>query len=251
MSIGFWVATNMNGSGSRWLTPSTVTVDSSASSSSADCVRGVARLSSSNTTMLANTGPGRNVMPSTSSWPLGTIEPVMSPGRRSDVPWIRWKVPPTARARTWASSVLPTPGMSSIRRWPPAEQRGDAHFDDVVFAGDDGVHRADQPSRRGRRPRRPPARSPTSPPSMGSRRRRRCDGRDGLRRRQGVHVRSIGRTDPVLNRRRPIEVNGSRPRDERIAQDRYTRTLTSAVAAALGWTRASTETTVARPRSRR
>ena len=96
MSIGFWVATIMKGSGSGCTTPSTVTVASSASSSSADWVRGVARFSSSNTTMLANTGPGRNVMLSTSSRPLGTIEPVMSPGRRSEVPWIRWKVPPIA-----------------------------------------------------------------------------------------------------------------------------------------------------------
>ncbi len=119
MSIGFWVATIMNGVGSGCTTPSTVTVDSSASSSSADWVRGVARFSSSNTTMLANTGPGRNVMLSMSRRPLGTIEPVMSPGSRSEVPWIRWNVPPTLRASTWASSVLPTPGMSSISRWPP------------------------------------------------------------------------------------------------------------------------------------
>jgi hypothetical protein len=58
-------------------------------------------------------------MLSMSSRPLGTIDPVMSPGSRSDVPWMRWKVPPTLRASTWARSVLPTPGMSSISRCPP------------------------------------------------------------------------------------------------------------------------------------
>ena len=59
-SIGFWVATSMNGSGSGCVVPSIETVASSAASSSADCVRGFVRFSSSNTTTLANTGPGRN-----------------------------------------------------------------------------------------------------------------------------------------------------------------------------------------------
>jgi len=33
---------------------------------------------------------------------------------------MRWKVQLSARASACASVVLPTPGTSSIRRWPPA-----------------------------------------------------------------------------------------------------------------------------------
>ena len=34
--------------------------------------------------------------------------------------WMRWKVPPIERASARASVVLPTPGTSSISRWPRA-----------------------------------------------------------------------------------------------------------------------------------
>jgi heme/copper-type cytochrome/quinol oxidase subunit 3 len=51
------VATTKKGSGSRWVTPSTVTCRSSIASSNADWVRGVARLISSTSTTWANTGP--------------------------------------------------------------------------------------------------------------------------------------------------------------------------------------------------
>ena len=34
--------------------------------------------------------------------------------------WMRRKVPPTARASARASVVLPTPGTSSMSRWPRA-----------------------------------------------------------------------------------------------------------------------------------
>lgn len=123
MSRGFCVATNMNGSGRGWVTPSTETCASSVSSSSADWVRGVVRLSSSNTTRLAKTGPGRKtseVMAPSAFIEPGTMDPVTSPGSRSDVPWIRRNEPPTDLAITCASKVLPTPGMSSMRRWPLA-----------------------------------------------------------------------------------------------------------------------------------
>ncbi len=60
MSTGFWVATTMNGRGTGWGRPSTVTVCSSITSSRADWVLGEARLISSASTMLANTGPGLN-----------------------------------------------------------------------------------------------------------------------------------------------------------------------------------------------
>ena len=43
-----------------------------------------------------------------------------SDGSRSGVNWMRLIVPPVARASAFASIVLPTPGTSSIRRWPPA-----------------------------------------------------------------------------------------------------------------------------------
>ena len=39
-------------------------------------------------------------------------------GSRSGVNWMRLKVQPIARARLLASIVLPTPGTSSISRWP-------------------------------------------------------------------------------------------------------------------------------------
>ena len=48
----------MNGGGERPWLPSTVTWRSSIASSSADCVFGEARLISSASTMLANSGPG-------------------------------------------------------------------------------------------------------------------------------------------------------------------------------------------------
>ena len=59
-SIGFWVAITMKGGGSRCVTPSTVTCDSSIASSSADCVFGVARFTSSASTISDMIGPGRN-----------------------------------------------------------------------------------------------------------------------------------------------------------------------------------------------
>src|SRR5688572_16530861 len=42
----------------------------------------------------------------------------MSDGNRSLVNWIRRNVPPSDAASARARVVLPTPGMSSIRRWP-------------------------------------------------------------------------------------------------------------------------------------
>ena len=60
ISIGFCVATTMNGVSSTYVVPSTVTCRSSMHSSSADWVFGEARLISSPTTRLANTAPGWN-----------------------------------------------------------------------------------------------------------------------------------------------------------------------------------------------
>ena len=89
-------------------------------SSSADCVFGDARLISSPTTTLAKTPPGRN-----SNWRvswLKTDTPVTSDGRRSGVNWMRATVQSMLRASALLSWVLPTPGTSSISRWPSARR---------------------------------------------------------------------------------------------------------------------------------
>jgi len=49
-----------NGAGNVRVTPSTVTCPSAIASSRADCVRGIARLISSTSTMFAKIGPARN-----------------------------------------------------------------------------------------------------------------------------------------------------------------------------------------------
>ena len=67
-STGFWVAITMNGLGSWWLVPSAETWRSSIASSSADCVFGEARLISSASTMLANSGPGWKTNASLARW---------------------------------------------------------------------------------------------------------------------------------------------------------------------------------------
>ncbi len=59
-STGFCVATTRNGRASSCVCLSTVTWRSCMHSSRPDCVLGEARLTSSTSTTLANTGPGRN-----------------------------------------------------------------------------------------------------------------------------------------------------------------------------------------------
>ena len=116
-SNGFCVAMSTKGLGSGWLVPSTDTCRSSIASSSADCERGVARFTSSVSTTLANSGPGRNSHVSDALW--NTETPVSSLGKRSGVAWMRRNVPPTERASALARSVFPCPGTSSISRCPP------------------------------------------------------------------------------------------------------------------------------------
>ena len=60
-SVGFCVAMTKKGSGSRRVSPSAVTWCSSMASSSADCVFGVARLTSSARITCAKIGPGWNL----------------------------------------------------------------------------------------------------------------------------------------------------------------------------------------------
>src|ERR1700733_8394858 len=89
-------------------------------SSSADWVLGEARLISSPSTMLAKIGPGLTSN-SRSSW-LKALTPVRSPGSRSGVNWTRRTEQSIERASALASSVLPTPGTSSIRMCPSASR---------------------------------------------------------------------------------------------------------------------------------
>ncbi len=115
-SIGFCVAMTMNGRPSSYVVPSIVTWFSCMHSSSAACVFGEARLISSTRSMFANTGPGRNSN-SFERW-LKTLTPVMSDGSRSGVNWTREKEQSSERASALASIVFPTPGKSSMIRWP-------------------------------------------------------------------------------------------------------------------------------------
>ncbi len=119
ISTGFWVATTRNGCGTGWRTPSTVTVRSSITSSSADWVFGEARLISSAMTMLAKTGPGWNSK-ARLAW-LKMVTPATSEGSRSGVNWMRRHWPFTVAAIARASVVLPTPGTSSSSTCPWAK----------------------------------------------------------------------------------------------------------------------------------
>jgi hypothetical protein len=56
-SIGFWVASTMNGSGSGWTSPPMEVWRSCIASSIADCVFALERLISSSSTTFAWTGP--------------------------------------------------------------------------------------------------------------------------------------------------------------------------------------------------
>src|SRR5581483_11799533 len=108
----------MNGRGSGYVEWSTETCASFMASSSADCVLGVVRLISSASTMLVKSGPALN----TNSPRFGshTETPSTSDGSMSEVNWMRWNETPMERASAEASVVLPTPGTSSMRRWPRA-----------------------------------------------------------------------------------------------------------------------------------
>ena len=115
-SMGFCVASTRNGAGSGRVMPSAVTCRSCMASSSAAWVRGVARLISSASRMLTNTGPGRNSKPLV-CW-LNTLTPVMSLGSRSGVHCSRLKLMPMLAAVARASIVLPVPGTSSMSTCP-------------------------------------------------------------------------------------------------------------------------------------
>jgi hypothetical protein len=102
----------MKGGSSRYVTPSTDTWRSSMHSSSAACVFGEARFTSSTRRRFAKTGPARNSN-SFRCW-LKTLTPVTSDGSRSGVNWRREKRQSSERASAFASIVFPTPGKSSM-----------------------------------------------------------------------------------------------------------------------------------------
>ena len=112
------MATTRKGSASRRVTPLSVTCRSSMHSSSADCVRGVARFISSASSMLVNTGPGLKV--NSPALESHIDRPVTSVGSRSGVNCMRAKSASSERASDLASTVLPVPGTSSSSIWPRA-----------------------------------------------------------------------------------------------------------------------------------
>src|SRR5581483_3730725 len=108
----------MNGCSSGYVTPSTVTWLSCMHSSSAACVFGDARLTSSTSSRFAKTGPGLNSNEFV-RW-SNTFTPVTSDGSRSGVNCRRENEQSSDRASAFASIVFPTPGKSSMIRCPSA-----------------------------------------------------------------------------------------------------------------------------------
>ena len=100
------------------VTPSTVTWRSAIASSSADCVFGIARLISSTSSTLANTGPGRNsnvarlLVEDRQARDVGRLEV----GRALDARPA--SAPSIEPAIERASTVFAVPGTSSNRTWP-------------------------------------------------------------------------------------------------------------------------------------
>src|SRR5262245_10298716 len=121
----------MNGRGSGYVEWSSDTCASFMASSRLDCVFGVVRLISSARMMLVNSGPGLN----TNSLVFGshTETPSTSDGSMSEVNWIRWNSAPIERASAAASVVLPTPGTSSMSRWPRARSPTTAKRTEPLF----------------------------------------------------------------------------------------------------------------------
>ena len=119
-SIGFCVASTMNGAGSGYITPPIDVWRSCIASNIALCVLALERLISSSRTKLACTGPSRvsNVAVCGSY----TWVPRMSLGSRSGVHWMRTNDALTAQASVAAAVVLARPGTLSRRMWPSARR---------------------------------------------------------------------------------------------------------------------------------
>ena len=116
MSTGFWVAMTMNGRGTGWGVPSTVTRRSSMTSSSADWVFGDARLISSASD---DVGEDRTGVEGELAGPLvvdghaGDVGGQQVGGELDPLP-----AGAIDAAAALASVVLPTPGTSSTSRCP-------------------------------------------------------------------------------------------------------------------------------------
>ncbi len=112
----------------------------------AACVFGGARLISSASTMLANTGPWTNWnsrRPSAVSWRMSV--PVMSIGIRSGVNWMRLNFSDIVSASLLTSSVLASPGTPISSAWPRANRQIAQPLDDTVLADDDPGQLLPQP----------------------------------------------------------------------------------------------------------
>ena len=127
------------------MSPSTVTVRSSASSSSADWVRGVARFNSSNSTTLANTGPGRNSHLDTRDRPSRSSARHERPGDVAGQE-IGRALDAAERATDRPGDHLGEQRLADTRdvfdqQMSAGQHAGDGDLGDVVLAGDDRVDR--------------------------------------------------------------------------------------------------------------
>src|SRR5918997_1813447 len=120
-SIGFCVAITRNGDGTGCVAWPIVTWRSCMTSSSADCTLAGARLISSASRKLQNTGPSSVSKPPVSG--RKTRVPMRSAGTRSGVNCRRLNVPPSASATVLTVSVFASPGTPSSSTWPPATPR--------------------------------------------------------------------------------------------------------------------------------
>ena len=117
-SIGFCVASTMNGRGSGYITPPMLVWRSCIASSVALWVLALARLISSMSTKLAWIGPSRvSNSPFEGSY---TWVPTMSLGSRSGVHWIRENEALTMPANVAAAVVFARPGTLSSSVCPSA-----------------------------------------------------------------------------------------------------------------------------------
>ena len=98
--------------------PSTVTLPSSITSSSADCVFEEVRLISAARKRFVSAAP--LLYSNSPVFLLSAIKPVRSEGSTSGVNCTRLYSSDSAFESASARVVLPTPGMSSISTWPPA-----------------------------------------------------------------------------------------------------------------------------------
>src|SRR6185437_7692673 len=117
-SMGFCVAITRNNGGSGHERRPIVTWCSAIASSNADCTLAGARLISSASTRLWNSGPGSN-----SKAPVAgrsTSVPVRSAGSRSGVNCTRWKSASMREAKALIAVVLAKPGAPSTNRCPSA-----------------------------------------------------------------------------------------------------------------------------------